>query len=305
MYQLFNGYHLGTNRALFVVTPRPHTSSDNGFNLLDGERKLEGIQDMFLVVNVPSNLKGICVQASLDTGHNVDPNTSEPTHAYLRYIDRSPRQPNGLPEPEPGGGTGDGGGGKETEEPKMLVVTRRVIRNCGRFDDSGNLISIGAPVDKPDFPFPLPPVVFEASLPELFAAPPMANTLKPGDEGRQARAELANQINLFQRKIINTMMSGFSAGQYKPRPLVQTQTVRRLINLTMRNVPLDLNQLVKRGHLSRADSQSVQRAGARTIADLFRKEIEAAREIDRKRLNAVRNKVIEAALTATKQKNKS
>jgi hypothetical protein len=117
--------------------------------------------------------------------------------------------------------------------------------------------------------------VFEASLPELFAPPPLANTLKPDDEGRQARAELANQVNLFQRKIINTMMSGFSAGQYEPRPLVQTRTVRRLINLTMRNVPLDLNQLVKQKHLSRAEALSVQRAGAKTVADLFGKEIEA------------------------------
>ncbi len=73
MYQLFNGYHLGTNRALFVIAPRPHIASDGGFNLLDGERKLEGIQDMFLVIYVPAGLKGICMQASLDTGHNVDP----------------------------------------------------------------------------------------------------------------------------------------------------------------------------------------------------------------------------------------
>jgi len=28
MYQLFNGYHLGTNRALFVIAPRPHTVSE-------------------------------------------------------------------------------------------------------------------------------------------------------------------------------------------------------------------------------------------------------------------------------------
>ncbi len=95
------------------------------------------------------------------------------------------------------------------------------------------------------------------------------------------------------------MISGFSAGQYQPRPLVQTQTVRRLMNLSMRNVRLDLNKLVTQKHLSRADVQIIKRAGAKTVADLFGREIEAARGIDRKRLNAVRNKVIEAALAAT------
>ncbi len=139
MYQLFNGYHLGTNRALFVIAPRPHTKTNDdplfGFNLLDGERKLEGIQDMFLVVYVPASLKGICLQVNLDTGHDVDPNISDPVRAYMRYTDRPPRQPNGEdePGPRPGGGGNSGG-----------------------------------------------------------AAPALARTLKPDDDGRQARIELVN-----------------------------------------------------------------------------------------------------------------
>src|SRR5262249_14217545 len=42
MYQLFNGYHLGTNRALFVIAPRPHVVSSGpqaDFNLINGERR--------------------------------------------------------------------------------------------------------------------------------------------------------------------------------------------------------------------------------------------------------------------------
>ena len=76
MYQLFNAYHLGTNRAVFVVTPRAHTISPTTFspivpnppnytqgdspaefNLINGARQLEGIQDVFLVVYVPNSLR--------------------------------------------------------------------------------------------------------------------------------------------------------------------------------------------------------------------------------------------------------
>jgi hypothetical protein len=64
MYQLFNGYHLGSNRALFVVAPRPHTVPDQAqteFNLIDGERKLEGIQEVFVVVHLPKSLGVLCI----------------------------------------------------------------------------------------------------------------------------------------------------------------------------------------------------------------------------------------------------
>lgn len=68
IYSLFDGYHLGTNRAMFVMQPRPHMVNTD-FNLIDGIRKLEGIQDIFLVVSIPKSNKGFCVQARLDTGH--------------------------------------------------------------------------------------------------------------------------------------------------------------------------------------------------------------------------------------------
>ena len=100
LYQLFNGYHLGTNRALFVVLPRPHVVSDASqvdVNLIAGARKLEGVQDVLLVVEVPKALTGICVQANLDTGHS--------------FRD-DPRVDDGA---------------------ATLLVTRRVVRACGVF----------------------------------------------------------------------------------------------------------------------------------------------------------------------------
>ncbi|KAB2900868.1 MAG: hypothetical protein F9K40_08915, partial [Kofleriaceae bacterium] len=72
MYQLFNGYHAGTNRAVFVILPRPHTQTDAEqveANLIGGERRLEGMQDIFLVVQTPRSADGLCVEAWLDTSH--------------------------------------------------------------------------------------------------------------------------------------------------------------------------------------------------------------------------------------------
>lgn len=68
VYSIFDGYHLGTNRAMFVIQPRPHMV-DSDFSLINGPRRLEGIQDVFLVVSIPKANEGFCVKASLDTGH--------------------------------------------------------------------------------------------------------------------------------------------------------------------------------------------------------------------------------------------
>lgn len=75
MYQLFNGYHVGTNRAVFAIFPRPHIVSESAQvenSLISGERKLEGVQDLFLVVQVPRANPGFCVRVHLDLSHKTD-----------------------------------------------------------------------------------------------------------------------------------------------------------------------------------------------------------------------------------------
>lgn len=69
MYTLLQSYHLGTNRVVFYVTPRPHTvEPPTG---LSGPRNLDGIQDFFLVVS-QAKADGLpCVTVRLDTGHLV------------------------------------------------------------------------------------------------------------------------------------------------------------------------------------------------------------------------------------------
>lgn len=79
MYHQLNSYHLGTNRATFYVLPRPHIAqlgSDNEKDdkedwrtFVNGPRLLEGLQEFFLVVIRPNEIKSICVEAYLETAH--------------------------------------------------------------------------------------------------------------------------------------------------------------------------------------------------------------------------------------------
>lgn len=67
MYTLLQAYHVGTNRVVFYVTPRPHTvEPPTG---VAGPRKLDGIQDFFLVVSQGKNDPMPCLTVRLDTGH--------------------------------------------------------------------------------------------------------------------------------------------------------------------------------------------------------------------------------------------
>lgn len=68
MYHLLDSYHLGTNRAVFFVQPRPHTLEEpSGF--VRGPRPVEGIQEFFLVVAQPLDQEDFCVSLRLDTSH--------------------------------------------------------------------------------------------------------------------------------------------------------------------------------------------------------------------------------------------
>lgn len=68
MYQLLDSYHLGTNRALFAIFPRPFTG-DQELSVTNGPRRLEGIQEFFFVVAMPEDSEGLCVAAQLETSH--------------------------------------------------------------------------------------------------------------------------------------------------------------------------------------------------------------------------------------------
>lgn len=68
MYHQLDSYHLGTNRALFFITSRPHTV-ESPHTFVNGPRELEGIQEFFFVVARPKDTDPVCVEAYLETGH--------------------------------------------------------------------------------------------------------------------------------------------------------------------------------------------------------------------------------------------
>lgn len=267
MYQLFNGYHLGTNRAVFAIAPRPHVASQSelaDFNLINGQRKLEGIQEMFLVVHMPSKLNGICIQAALDTGHWVEDENEQ----SITCSDSSGPQ---------------------------LVVTRRVIRSCGSFDETGSRliatpVGSGQPLDQQ---FGLDNVSNEWCLAEdPISQSSMAKLVAPGGAGIRTGIEIANQRNLLQKRIIGKMVSGFSAGNYRPRPFSETNTFLRLARLTARNIELDLSALAKDGYLSKGMQVKFKKAGISTIGDLFSEETDENRAVNLEELRELREKIL-------------
>lgn len=105
LYHLLNSYHLGTNRAIFFVQPRPHTlQQKDQFTFINGPQEIEGIQEFFLVVSRPINkkLEDYCVDALLYTGHldivAMQNAINEPKTAETEWIDLW-----AVKEPLPGG----------------------------------------------------------------------------------------------------------------------------------------------------------------------------------------------------------
>ena len=75
LYTLLESYHLGTNRALFMLFPRPHIVAP----LIAGPRAIEGVQEFFFVVEQPRDAKGLCIDARLETQHVLSRTRTETT----------------------------------------------------------------------------------------------------------------------------------------------------------------------------------------------------------------------------------
>src|SRR6516225_6724360 len=52
---LLDSYHLGTNRVVFFIQPRPNVLQQPSGIVGDSPRPIEGIQEFFLIVNQPKN----------------------------------------------------------------------------------------------------------------------------------------------------------------------------------------------------------------------------------------------------------
>jgi len=262
MYQLFNGYHLGTNRAVFLVAPRPHTVSNSDqteFNLIDGQRKLEGLQDEFLVIYMPKTLNGFCVQANLDTGHNV---MVSPTGVMLLAPGSQPGSGGGGSPVVGGGGGGSTGTGDPISE---LLVTRRIVRNCGKFDANGNFTLVGSG----DRGLP-PGVLVTGEYPIAENASAMARiAIGPQPVDRTSKVTMVNQMNTKQRLAVKSMLSGFTADNYTPRTLDQTSAFKALAGLTIQSSKISVSQLVQEGLLTKAQSDDLSKSNIFFAGDIF------------------------------------
>jgi hypothetical protein len=261
MYQLFNGYHLATNRALFVIAPRPHIVSSGAqteFNLINGERKLEGIQEMFLVVHLPRSLKGFCVQASIDTGHTVQ-QTYTQAYALRRQDNDYPGQDDDLDDPPPPGDP------PPPQTGQQLVVTRRIVQSCGKFEDNGGFTLTGGgrePIH--------PPVVYEDIVVDIGGVLQSRRARALMDVGNAAaKAVVANQMNTMQSHVVRSMLSGVSAGNYTPRPFVETKTFLRLSGFSLNTQTATVDELLKRGHITDVTAKLLRSNKIRTLSELF------------------------------------
>jgi hypothetical protein len=281
MYQLFNGYHLGTNRALFVVAPRPHTKSSS-FVLIDesgGGRVLEGIQDVFLVINLPKKLDGFCVQASIDTGHKVMASSTKAMQMEKRIVDDD-------------AATADGGITTDVDPIPSdhgfheIIVTRRTVKNCGKFDDNGNFTITGVPTTDTGQPTGGGVVIWEGS----YLAPKRSEVNLIADASENEN--VARQMNIGQRRFIKSMISGISAGNYDPVEFTKTRTFRRQINKSLKRLDDPVNKLLEFKYIAQEEFSLLTRSKMLKVGDIFDEGNELS---NRPEIIRVRKKILDKA----------
>lgn len=229
MYQLFNGYHLGTNRAVFAIFARPHIASQASqvnLNLINGERRLEGVQDVFLVAVMPRTVTGFCVDAWIDTGHK--PTLGPGTHAF------------------------------------NFVVTRRFIAGCADFD--GDALVPVAPATPPTEPPQI--VVGEGRMePRItFRTKPPGDLAM---EGLRARTEAADTLNLLQAELRQRVLSFTASSKFPARPFWQSGTFQTLGYAALSRSRTPLSTLVTLGYLTAEQAAMLGDRGIKSAGDLF------------------------------------
>lgn len=246
MYQLFNGYHSGTNRAVFALFPRPHNVSPGQqieYSLIRGDRELEGLQDVFLIVQVPRSIPGICVRGYLDTAHK-SPMT---VGTYC-----------------------------------PVIVTRRSVGGCGTWQDD-RLKSVPPPSGPP--PRVLISGEYHVSLPPSPAVPlpnhqggggvpapdhtPVHGPAQIARARRDGRIALADTLNTTQSHIRQALLANAASGAYKPVEFLDTDTFRALAGEELSRSTLPLGHLERLGRLSAAHRLDLAAHGITTVGALF------------------------------------
>jgi hypothetical protein len=246
MYQTLLSYHLGTNRALWAISPRPHIV-DTDFSLIKVSkqttaggavigRQLEGIQDIFLTVCLDKRSTGFCFSALLDTGYDL------PASAF--FWDGSPFK-------------------------SSLVVMRRLIAGCGKFNVNGGLDLEPAPHEEQTDDsranyyeiLENPTVVFEVEHP--FPDP----VIKPEDlRDASRKRELVFEANTKAKYILHKILEGQSSRRYRPRPFAETTIFRNIVDAGLRASDYKLAEL---DFLSPQQLSQLKRLNCTTVGELF------------------------------------
>lgn len=282
MYQLFNGYHLGTNRALFVVAPRPHTASvGDGLdtNLINGHRGLEGLQEVISVIHIAKSLDGFCIQASLDTGHQAT--VEVPMHLTKNNVatdGTGPHPPHSNPPPP-------------SDPVKQLVVTRRIAQACGTFDENGGFHLRAVREPKRDV------VLGEVSIQSLPADVMIGEV--SGEKGRAKRVDVANNLNIMQSQVNRSMLDIVSSGDYKNIKFEETNVFKSLVAYSLMGREIPITELVKRHVLTGEEAGQLARTEIVTVAGLF---AETSSTLRGSELEAVRDRVIKHLFTSSRSK---
>jgi hypothetical protein len=70
LYNLLSSYHIGTNRAQFLMLARPHFLQPTDHRtFVDGLRQIEGVQEFLVICARPETMDDMAVEVSLETGH--------------------------------------------------------------------------------------------------------------------------------------------------------------------------------------------------------------------------------------------
>ena len=151
MCHCLDSYHLGGNRALFVLSPRPSVV-DIDLAATGGLRHLEGIQEFFLIIEQPKHVADLRVEAQLETAHlhkSMPVETPTTPEYTVHYLAEAPIAVPAAP----------------AVEEVNLYLTGRHLGGCLSGEGNGPR-RIGAP-DSPQGPADY--VTFEEILPSRFS----------------------------------------------------------------------------------------------------------------------------------------
>ena len=302
MYQPLLAYHVGSNRAMWVISPRPHTidSENSLINIAPSQtreteegvfigRQLEGIQDMFLVVNMPEDNKGICVQAVLDTGYDINYVGSPPELEDLinngkEYTDFNSTNFNINSLAELSGDMIEA----TAPRPPSVVVMRRTVKSCGIID--GESIS----------PSPIDETKRYNSMSDFSARsghPVIINEIKTIPKNIPVKTKELFSLDTKQNKvfqsnfrnefIVQKMLNGNSSMDYKPRTFLETEMFDALLesslSYSLKNVT-DV-ELIKK---EKGAVEELQKLNIYTVGEFYRAKLK------NEKLTALQNRLADS-----------